>query len=329
MSGVKGISGMDSLAAHDEAAIDWMVELASGTAGPQQQQAFARWLAADPRHRLAWQRLGGAVDQTLGRPPVGSGGLFDSAMQRSGALSLRRRRMLRGALGVAGTVVAGAWAGRHGGWLPDMGADLHTRIGERRSFALDDGSRLLLDARSSADALVSTTQRQVNLRQGQLIASVQGNGLPFSVASAAGRVQGQGGRLLLRREAARSFALAIEQDWQISAHAGRWSLREGQAAWFGAQGLQRADSAAGVRAATAWSRGTLEALDLALGTVVDALRAYRSGVLVITDDAARLRVTGTYPLDDTDAALQAIAETLPVAVRQRGAGMLVHISLRA
>ena len=323
------MSGPDRLAAHDEAAIGWMVELGSGTAGPQQRQAFARWLAADPHHRLAWQRLGGAVDQTLGRPPVGSGSLLDSAMQRSSALSVRRRRMLRGALGVAGTVVAGAWAGRQGGWVPDMGADLHTGIGQRRSFALDDGSRLLLDARSSADALVSTAQRHVNLRQGQLIASVHGSGLPFSVASTAGQVQGQGGQLLLRREGARSFALAMEQDWQISTHAGHWGLRQGQAAWFDAQGLQRADSAAGARAATAWSRGTLEALDMALGTVVDALRAYRSGLLVITDDAARLRVTGTYPLDDTDAALQALAETLPVAVRHRGASMLVHISLRA
>lgn len=323
------MSGNATLATHEDAAIDWMVELASGSAGPQEQQAFSQWLAADERHRLAWRRLGGAVEQTLGRPPTGSGGLFDSALQRSAALSVQRRRVLRGALGIAGTVLAGTWAGRHGGWVPDVGADLHTRLGERRHFALGDGSSLLLDARSSADVTLSDRQRMVSLRQGQLIATVQGGGPPFGVASAAGLVRSEGGQLLLRHEATRSFALAMAQDLRIVAPSGAWQLREGQAAWFGPQGLQPLDSAAATRAATAWSRGTLQALDLPLGTVVDSLRAYRSGMLVITAEAARLRVTGTYPLDDTEAALQAIAETLPVTVRHRGAGMLVHISLSA
>lgn len=322
------MSAPASLSAHDEAAIAWMVEFASGASGPQQQQAFAQWLAADVRHRHAWQRLGGAVDQTMGRSPRGHGRVFDDALQRSAALSVRRRRMLGGALGVVGTVLAGSWAGRGSGLLPDIAADLHTSTGERRRFALGGGSSLLLDARSSVDLAVPAAQRGVVLREGQLIATVQDGAVPFQIASAAGRVCSAGGRLMVRRTATRSLALALEQGLEIVGDAGRWQLRPGEAAWFDAQGLQRVDAARPL-AATAWSRGMLEALDEPLGSVVEALRAYRGGLLLISAEAARLRVTGSYPLDDSDAALQALAETLPVAVRRHGGGLWVHIGLSA
>ncbi|HLD65286.1 MAG TPA: DUF4880 domain-containing protein, partial [Pseudomonas sp.] len=45
-------------------AIGWQLCLDSGEAGPEQREAFDRWLAAHPEHTRVWQQLGG-IDQRL------------------------------------------------------------------------------------------------------------------------------------------------------------------------------------------------------------------------------------------------------------------------
>jgi transmembrane sensor len=69
----------------------------------------------------------------------------------------------------------------------------------------------------------------------------------------------------------------------------------------------------------------LEAHDLPLGEVVQALRAYRAGFIRVAPRAAALHVYGTFSLDDTDRALAALAETLPIAVNVYQRGWLVTI----
>ncbi|MNY74104.1 fec operon regulator FecR [compost metagenome] len=67
--------------------------------------------------------------------------------------------------------------------------------------------------------------------------------------------------------------------------------------------------------------------DRPLGEVIAALRAYRTGFVRISPEAAALKVYGSYPLDDSAAALASIAETLPVAVHVHPGGWLVRIEL--
>jgi transmembrane sensor len=69
----------------------------------------------------------------------------------------------------------------------------------------------------------------------------------------------------------------------------------------------------------------LEAHDQPLGEVVEALRAYRTGFIRISSQAAALRVYGSYALDDGERALAALAETLPISVRVFQRGWLVMI----
>jgi transmembrane sensor len=60
--------------------------------------------------------------------------------------------------------------------------------------------------------------------------------------------------------------------------------------------------------------------------VVDALRPYRRGIIRITPAAARLRVLGAFPLDDTSRALESLRQTLPIDVSSLG-GWFVSIDL--
>jgi transmembrane sensor len=67
--------------------------------------------------------------------------------------------------------------------------------------------------------------------------------------------------------------------------------------------------------AGAWRRGQLVYHDRPLGKVLSDLERYRGGrILALDADLAARRVTGTFPLAAPDAALDAIATTLGIAV---------------
>ena len=65
----------------------------------------------------------------------------------------------------------------------------------------------------------------------------------------------------------------------------------------------------------AWASGVLLAEDTALGELVRTLSQYRSGYLGCDPRVAALRVTGAFPIHDTDRALEMLTAALPVRVR--------------
>jgi transmembrane sensor len=66
-----------------------------------------------------------------------------------------------------------------------------------------------------------------------------------------------------------------------------------------------------------WRQGRLVVDDWSLAALVAELGRYRPGLLTCTATVAQLRVVGSYPLADTDRALAALAESLPVRVERR------------
>lgn len=313
-------------------AIDWLVELRSGATSDAQQRDFARWLAADARHQSAWQRLGQALDHSFGQLESAGGALaIEQTLAHAASQQGRRRQFLRGALCLAGMASGSAWLLRGSPFLPDWPADLHTATAMRGRFTLLDGSELVLDARSSADVDIGSARRKVSLRQGQLLLSVAPQAAtPFVLNSPHGSVRALGRRLMLRREEGRTVALALQGGLEITgvqAGAPRL-LRQGQAAWFdGNQSRLLPDMLA--MQASAWEQGMLVAVDQPLGELVAALRPYRHGYIDITPQAARLRVSGNYSLDDSDATLLALAETLPIELRLGPAGVWTGIRIKA
>ena len=53
-----------------------------------------------------------------------------------------------------------------------------------------------------------------------------------------------------------------------------------------------------------------------LEDLVQELARYRRGHLGVTPEVADLRITGSFPLNDTDKALSALLPTLPVQIEQ-------------
>ncbi|WP_432239856.1 FecR family protein [Herbaspirillum robiniae] len=319
-----------------EQAIEWMVLFRSGEATPEDYRRFGAWSAADPRHAQAWERMQGVLQRSFApvrsaqaRSP-GQAGAVERAMLRppTSSTSPERRKMLRRTLAFAGAGVATGLL-LHRTWPLDMlGADLRTGTGERKTFTLPDGSRLTLNARSAADVDFSEGLRRVRLRQGELIAAVAADAArPFIVQTPHGTARALGTRYLVRREAERTLALVLEHSIRVrdGEGIGEQVLTRGEAAWYRAGAIERVVGDVSGRAA--WADGMLVANEENLADVVAALRPYRKGLIRLSPDAARLRVLGAFPLDDTDNVLSSLEQTMPLRIRRYG-DLLVSIDVK-
>ncbi|WP_058644537.1 FecR family protein [Pseudacidovorax intermedius] len=300
-----------------EQAIAWAVQLQSGTATAADRDAFAAWQRADPRHAAAAAHMARALGR-LDALPGGAG--TRQALHRSLlAAPPGRRAVLRHTLALAAVGGTGGLL-----WLQaqrplgGLVADFSTTTGERRVVALADGSRLWLNARSAVDQHFDAGIRRLRLRTGELIVEVSpdGAGRAFVVQTPEGEARALGTRFLVRREATDSLVAVLHSAVRVSAGAGApLTLHAGQSARLTAGGVQPDTLAP--QAASAWEDGFVEVHDRPLREVVAALQPYRPGALRISDAAGALRVTGSFPLDDSDRSLAALAQALPITVHRR------------
>jgi transmembrane sensor len=289
-------------------AIEWLALHRSGALSDIDRQRFQQWLQASEENREAWQRL----EQRLGRMFVDVPAVSRQVLNKAGT---SRRHLLRGALGVAGLGLGGWWLGRNG-LLPRMNSDLHSGFAQRRNFILEDGSRVMLNAQSQVDLLFDAQQRTLLLHEGAISIKVRADPLrALVVRTAFGEVRALGTRftVTLREESVHIWV----QESRVLATAIDGSTLElgpGQGALLGRAGSQRLDPRQAGEGT--WQDGLLEVHDQPLGQIIEALRPYRRGLLRISPDAARLRVSGVFPMDDTDQALRSLQEVLPLKVEQ-------------
>lgn len=293
----------------DEAA-HWMARLQSGYASVAETQAFQAWHDSHPQHAQVFQRMAQGLGQAR-RPALQS--LGDEQVIRALNTPSSRRRFIQGSLGalaMLGVTGVGLQLAVPRGWAR---GDLYTTTGERRSFALAGGSRLTLNAQSRVSPLQGASQDELYLHHGTL--QLECVGQPVVIDTAAARVDvTQGGRVLVERRNDGEVNLTVVAS-QVRLRTGQGdALRvdAGQRARLmpaAAPSIGRADPAA-----SAWLSGLLQVHNRPLGEVVEALRAYRYGIVRVSPQAAQLRVSGLYPLDDSAKALRLIAASLPIRV---------------
>jgi transmembrane sensor len=197
-------------------------------------------------------------------------------------------------------------------WLPS-GA-LRTGTGERLNLTLEDGSALNLDARSTVVTHFDAQQRLLALLDGKLLVDVAKDRLrPFIVETEHGRMRALGTRFLVQQGAGQTQITMLHSQVEITTRSGAVQvITAGQKATFNGQGILKLGTASGGEAA--WTQGLLEVRDRSLGEVVEALRDYRRGIIRVSPEAASLRLSGIFPLDDSQSALQLLAKSLPVQI---------------
>ncbi|AXA77927.1 iron dicitrate transport regulator FecR [Achromobacter xylosoxidans] len=297
-----------------EQASRWYVLLMSGADTVQDRLAWERWRQADPDHERAWvhlMRADGRIRELEGSPAYQA----LTAERRKG-----RRRALIAMLGLAACTGVLAWTADRTRWVR-LSPDHVAGVGEQRTVELVDGSEVLLNTDSAIDVLYDGRARRLRLRRGEIQVrtghAAGYAGLPFRVDTPAGGVRALGTRFIVRLDGDQTRVALLEGLVEIEPVAGgsRLLLQPGQATRYGARGIEPVRPVA--LADTAWVNAELAADDMPLDRFLAELSRYRHGLISCDATAARLRISGLFPLNDTDRALQAVARLLPVTVTRR------------
>ncbi|MCD5991120.1 DUF4880 domain-containing protein [Pseudomonas phytophila] len=288
-----------------EQAIEWHARQASGQFTEGERQAFERWLAADQSHVAAWNGLRSRLDQTFSH-------LSGSRARQVLITGTSRRHLLRGALAVGGCALAARLVTWPGMPLDRLAADITTANAQRQTFVLADGSSLTLNAESAIDVNFTASMRTVRLLRGSLMASIESQDRPFQLVCKDGSAQLASGRCLLSQYQDHAQFWLKTGTAQLRSQRQALALTNGHGARLDALGLHPLPVSP--TDPGAWVRGLLEVSDQSLGQVIDSLRPYRRGVLQVSDAAASLRISGVFNLDNSDQALAALKDILPLRI---------------
>lgn len=298
-----------------DAAIAWQLCLDCGQGSDAEREEFAKWYAASDEHARAWMQLG-MLDQRF----VGTTGPARSALIRSReGVSRQMRNVGRGVAGFALALGLTLFLGDRflpvNYWL----ADQRTATGEQRTIRLSDNTLIRLNTHSALDVKFDAKQRRVVLQEGEIFVETGSHEdpRPFIVETDEGQMRALGTKFLVKRRDDGTLLSVLQS--AVAAHPqasdNELILREGQQMLIQRHSL--GPMVAIAPGADAWMRGMLVVDNAPLKDVIAELGRYRSGYLGVASDVAELRITGSFPLNNTDLALKALMPTLPVEIEQR------------
>ena len=292
-----------------EQAAFWSAQLATDETTQAERDACEAWCREHPLHRIAMDRMRAfdtQIDSTddIGRETIQS--LLDARGRKT-------RRIGGAALGVFAIAGAG-WMAMQSlamrAWFPDY----ETALGEQRTVTLADGSGLTLDTAASLDFDRAGDRRTVTLFRGQVLARVARDvAHPFVVRTGDGTATALGTAFTVRKDKGATTVIVLESKVRVcpaEAEPPRCAdLTPGDHARID-QGrvvrLGRIDP----ETAGAWAEGWLAADDQPVADVLEDLNRYRAQPIRFIDaDLAGVRVSGSFPLSDTNRALDGIVQS--------------------
>lgn len=312
--------GLPISAAVADAAADWLTLLMSGEATEADCLRWRQWRDAHPDHERAWRHIEAVTRRFKAMEPRAAyAALSACAKPRSPG----RRKALNlllwgGAIGVAGSLAS------HTRTWQQMAADYRTATGEQRSVVLDDGTRVMLNTASAIDVRFDERRRLLRLVAGEAMIStghpvIDGvpDPRPFLVATDEGRVRPLGTRFIVRQEEGRTGIVVLESAVEITPQAAQGRhlvLHAGERTRFTRLAIDA--PLPETEQDSAWTRGQIVADGERLADFLADLARYRRGIVRCAGGVANLRVSGVFPLGDTDRILATLPKVLPVRVRR-------------
>ena len=294
-------------------AIQLMLRLRESGHAPALQQECRQWRTAHHEHEQAWQRVI-HLHQDLDLRAIPVAGLALQTLETS-QRRLHRRQALK-LLGGVAMVGTAAWLGKDLDAVNAWTSDYATGTGERRSFALPDGSQMQLNTRSTVDLAFNDQQRLVRLKQGEVMIACNTQ-RSLLVETRDALLEGFEGRFVARQDS---------DCTQVSVSHGRVAIHRpdnGQLQWIESGQNWRLDALGTHRLeqvdmdAMAWTEGLIVTRNMRLFDFLAQVSRYRHGYLGCSDGIADLRLSGVFRLEDPEQLLQLLPRTLPVRLRQR------------
>lgn len=315
----------------DAEALEWIVTLQEAPEDAEARARFEQWRAASPANAAAWEesaRIYEAIGETNPihserwerltgqRKPAPThpvAAFRKHRVQRSTAMPAKRRngrRLVKAALPAAVAAILAVLA------APELAlrwqADAMAGTGELRELTLADGSHASLSPGSAIRIDYSNDERRITLLRGQAWFEVHDDARPFRVAA----------RDVEATDIGTAFEVGLAGD-DIHVAVGHGIVRvddtktarviskrltAGQSVSIDPGGNIRRDTAS-PELIGAWRDGQLAVQDKPMSDVVEALRPWYGGMIVVRSNAlADRHVTGVYDLHDPAGAMEALTK---------------------
>ncbi len=313
-----------------EQAAEWLVRLQDG-ASSADRAACEQWRASDPQHAMAWERAERLMDQLGTLPPELAMPVLNRAPHAA-----RRNAITR--IVAAMLAVPVAWSGWRYAQQQPWVADIHTAVGERRTVTLADGTSVTLNTASAIDVRYTAAERLIVLRNGEILvrSGHAPDAGPLRVQTPEGTMQPLGTVFNARRYESSTSLTVLEGAVRITPADTVNAANAADAAQVINAGSQTrfnrrhiAPTRAADPALNAWTRGMLLADHMRLDELVAELSRYRNGVVRADSAVAALRVSGAFPIGDSERTLDMLVSTYPVDAVQRLRGYWITLIPRA
>ena len=296
-------------------AVTWVIRLQSHRLLPEERRAFDDWQAHSPAHAQMFQRVSALWDDPDLRAAAVQVAEASSPIFFGSRLAVFRRWAPRAAA-LAASVVLLVMAALYGDVTTRLQADYLTAVGERRTIELPDHSLMVLNTQSAVALSFGGTSRQIHLLKGEAFFQVQHDpDRPFVVETAQSATRAVGTAFVVRADAGRDQVTVLEGVVEVGAAGGAGAqARVGAGSQIHAEaGLVGQPHPVNLQTASGWLRGRLVVDGDPLAQVLDEVRRYYPGTIVLWNPrAGDIRVTGTYDMDNPSNVLSLLVKTVPV-----------------
>lgn len=310
----------------EEQAAQWLLCLHAGDVSQAQRRAFECWKQQGPQYAAAAARMEAVIARMQAlrakKSPARAALNAAFAQHKSG----RGKNAVR-ALLLACSLAIPAAALLVSPYPQQWMADVRNGPGQWQTLQLADGSTLTLNGISAANLHFDQQQRRIELLQGEILVEVaHDSARPFIVQTPQGTLRALGTRFVVKREGDVTVLSMLQS--RVAAHS--TNAQETVEVDAGAQARMSSNEVrlsgridpASVN--EAWRRHQLVVENRPLPEVLDEIARHRAGYLQFDRASLQtLRVSAVIPLDDSDQALQLLAQTLPIKVRHFTPWLLV------
>lgn len=322
--------------AHSEAAL-WHERLTASLVDVEAHTEFERWLSASPRHAEAYAD----VDATLrlGREMSETAPILALRHETATRMAATTRTLVY-RLGVAAAMLIATLSGAGLAWYMNVrsnqavlaaqlpGEVYQTRIGERMTLTLMDGSTATLNTASRLRVNYSDSERHLTLESGQALFDVaKGQPRPFVVSAGSQQITAHGTEFDVRLEPEKVNVALVEGIVsvrnQMNPSTQELRLKPGDVLSAGANShsLQTVHD---MKSLVSWRDGLLIFDNASLSTAVAEMNRYVERPIVLADPRlGKLRISGAFHAGGTGTFVDAVARLFPVAVVQEGPRAIV------
>jgi transmembrane sensor len=292
-----------------EQAMHWQLELQAPDVSAQTRADCQRWRDEDPAHELAWQHS----QRFLQRMQDARAPAHQTLVSAALLPALSRRQVIKH---LAVVLAAGgtAWSIKDTELLQHWTSDYSTTVGERWRIDLADNTQVQLNTDTAIDVKYTADLRQIHVLRGEILVDPNpSDSRPLWVKTAEGLTRTLSGRFSVRQRDGFTQLGADQGALSVQLPSRSLVLQPGELISFDAHTvLARREQRAGE---LAWRGGMIVAEGMRLEDFLDELSRYRRGRLGCDPAVRGVRVSGTYPLSDTDRILAALGQTLKLDVQ--------------